>query len=228
MRRTVEDVKALATAPVHWKHSQWMRFGEGVALVGATMALDKPILDAVQRIRTSASDRYLKDVTHLGGGYGLDVGIAILLGGVVAHNERLRDTGFDALESSMWAAGIVTPILKRSVGRYRPIQEHGTYAFKPFSNAESFPSGHSTNAFALATAIAAHSDGYLVPTIAYTLATSVAIARVNDRVHFPSDVVAGALIGRAVAKAITTRHRALKHVMIVPARDGWAVAVSLR
>ncbi|MGZ4809223.1 MAG: phosphatase PAP2 family protein [Thermoanaerobaculia bacterium] len=227
LHRTINDVKDLATAPVHWKHSQWMRFGEGVALIGATMALDKPILDAVQRNRTSATDRYFTNVTHLGGGYGLDVGIALLLGGVVARNERLRDTGFDALESSMWAAGVVTPILKRTAGRYRPIQEHGTYSFKPFSNAESFPSGHATNAFALATAIAAHSDGYLVPTIAYTLATSVAIARVNDRVHFPSDVVAGALIGRAVAKSITSRHRALKHVMIVPAKGGWAVAVSM-
>jgi hypothetical protein len=227
LRRTIKDVEDLATAPVHWKVSQWTRFGEGVALVGATMALDKPILDAVQRNRTSASDRYFKDVTHLGGGYSQDVAIALLLGGIVARNERLRETGFDALESSAWAAGVVTPIIKEAVGRARPVQERGTYDFRPFGGSQSFPSGHATNAFALATAIAAHSDGYVIPTIAYTLATSVAIARVNDRVHFPSDVVAGALIGRAVAKSITSRHRALKHVMIVPSRNGVAVAVTM-
>ena len=221
-------MKDLATAPAHWKKSQWVRFGEGLALVGATMALDKPILDAVQRNRTSGTDRYFKDVTHLGGGYGQDVAIALLLGGVVSRNERLRDTGFDALQSSIWAAGVVTPIIKKSTGRYRPIQEHGTYDFEPFSHNESFPSGHATNAFAIATAIAAHSDGYVVPTIAYTLATTVAIARVNDRVHFPSDVVAGALIGRAVAKSITSRHAALKHVMILPSRHGVVVAVKIR
>ncbi len=227
LRRTIKDVEDLATAPVHWKQSQWTRFGEGVALAGAAMALDKPIFDAVQRNHTTAADRYLKDVTRLGGGYGQDVAIVLLLGGVVARNERLRDTGFDALESSVWAAGIVTPIIKEAAGRARPIQELGTYNFRPFRGSHSFPSGHATNAFALATAIAAHSDGYVIPTIAYALATGVAIARVNERAHFPSDVVAGALIGRAVAKSITSRHRALKHVMIVPARNGVAVGVSV-
>jgi membrane-associated phospholipid phosphatase len=220
-------VKELATAPIHWKRAQWLRFGEGLALVGATMALDKPILDAVQRNRTHGTDQYFKNVTHLGGGVGQDVAIALLLGGIVSRNQRLRDTGFDALESSIWAAGVVTPLIKSAAGRARPVQEQGTYHFDPYSGSHSFPSGHATNAFALATAIAAHSDGYVVPTIAYTLASSVAIARVNDRVHFPSDVVAGALIGRAVAKSLTARHRALRHVMIVPTRDGVAFSVTI-
>jgi membrane-associated phospholipid phosphatase len=52
------------------------------------------------------------------------------------------------------------------------------------------------------------------------------LARVNDNVHFPSDVVAGALIGRAVAKSITNRH--IRRVMILPTRNGIVVAVSLR
>jgi len=38
------------------------------------------------------------------------------------------------------------------------------------------------------------------------MATGVAFSRVNDRAHFPSDVVAGALIGRAVARGIVARH----------------------
>ena len=220
-------MKGLATAPVHWKKSQWKRFGEGVALVGATMLADQPILDAIQRNRSGRTDRFFNNVTHLGGGYGQDVTIALLLGGLLTRNQDMRDTGFDALESSVWAAGVVTPITKRAFGRYRPIQEHGTYDFEPFSNRESFPSGHSTNAWAIATAIAAHSEGYVIPTIAYTLASTVSVARLNSNVHVPSDVVAGALIGRAVAKSITARHHALQHVMIMPSRNGVMVAVSL-
>lgn len=51
-----------------------------------------------------------------------------------------------------------------------------------------------------------HSDGWLIPTVAYTLATGVAFSRANDRAHFPSDLLAGALIGRAIAKSVVHRH----------------------
>ena len=192
------------------------------------MLVDQPILDAIQRNRTEAGDKWFNAVTHLGGGYGLDVTLALWLGGALAHNENVRDAGIDSLESSIWAAGVVTPTIKRIAGRSRPNEGQGTYHFDPFSSAESFPSGHSTNAWAIATAIAQHSDGWVVPTIAYTLASNVSIARLNSNVHFPSDVVAGALIGRAVAKSITNRHHMLKHVMIMPSRSGVVVALSFR
>jgi len=191
------------------------------------MLADQPILDAVQRNRSEAGDKWFDAVTHLGGAYGTDLTIVLLLGGLATKNQALRDTGIDSLESSVWAAGVVTPVLKKSFGRSRPNEGNGTYNFEPFSNAESFPSGHSTNAWAIATAISAHSDGWVVPTIAYTLASNVSIARLNSNVHFPSDVVAGALIGRAVAKSITTRHRALKNVTILPSRNGVMVGFDL-
>jgi len=118
-------------------------------------------------------------------------------------------------------------VLKQSFGRARPFEGEGTHHFDPFSGHDSFPSGHSTNAWAIATAISAHSDGWVFPTIAYTLASNVSIARLNSNVHFPSDVVAGALIGRAVAKSITTRHRALKNVTILPSRNGVMIGFDL-
>ena len=198
-----------------------------MAAVGAVMLVDQHILDAIQRNKTEAGDKWFDAVTHLGGAYGTDLTIALLLGGIVTKNQSLRDTGFDSLESSVWAAGVVTPVLKKGFGRYRPNEGHGTYDFEPFSSAESFPSGHSTNAWAIATAIAAHSDGWVVPTIAYTLASNVSIARLNSNVHFPSDVLAGALIGRAVAKSITTRHRAVRNISIMPSRNGVMVSMSL-
>jgi membrane-associated phospholipid phosphatase len=220
-------VKHLATAPIHWKKKEWTRFGEGVAAVGAVMLVDKPVIDAIQRNRSEAGDKWFDAVTHLGGAYGTDLTIALLLGGIVTKNQSLRDTGFDSLESSLWAAGVVTPLLKKSFGRARPFEEQGTHHFDPFSGFDSFPSGHSTNAWAIATAISAHSDGWIVPTIAYTLASNVSIARLNSNVHFPSDVVAGALIGRAVAKSITTRHRAVRNVMIMPSRNGVMVNMTI-
>ncbi|HEX9160126.1 MAG TPA: phosphatase PAP2 family protein, partial [Thermoanaerobaculia bacterium] len=145
------------------------------------------------------------------------IGISALLiaAGSFTNDPRMRDAGRDSLESEVWAAGIVAPVLKRTFGRTRPSQEQGAHSFHPFtSKDESFPSGHATNAFAFASAIAGHYDGWIVPAIVYTMATGVAFSRVNDRAHFPSDVVAGALIGRTVGRSLVSRHRNTRVTLI--------------
>jgi hypothetical protein len=151
-------------------------------------------------------------VTPFGGHRALEISALMILTGAGIHDDSLRDAGRDSLQSEFFAAGIVTPLLKSAFGRARPFQNQGSDSFHPFDkNFDSFPSGHATNAFAFATAVASHYDGWVVPTIVYTLASGIAVSRVNDHVHFPSDVVAGALIGHAVAKGILARHTG-KHV----------------
>jgi undecaprenyl-diphosphatase len=62
----------------------------------------------------------------------------------------------------------------------------------------SFPSGHSASAFAFATAV-----GHFLPRDAIAvrgLAALVAYSRVHTGVHYPGDVVAGSLLGGAVAQ----------------------------
>ena len=65
----------------------------------------------------------------------------------------------------------------------------------------SFPSGHSAAAFAFATGV-----GHALPPAAIplrALAAAVAYSRVHTGVHYPADVVTGALIGTAVAQVAT-------------------------
>jgi len=219
------DAKDIFPAPVtRWRGHEWLRFGEGVALVVAMYPVDQEISNAFAKNHSRFADRYLHAVTHLGGGYGQDLVILTIAGGYFGHDQRLLDTGVDALESSVFAAGIVTPAIKTAVGRARPIADLGRHSLHPFDKDlyQSFPSGHSTSAFAIATAIADRYDDHpAVPAIAYTLATSIAFARVYDRAHFPSDVVAGALIGHAMAKSIVHNH-----VTIVPEHRALLVNVT--
>jgi membrane-associated phospholipid phosphatase len=221
----VSDAKDIFPAPVkRWRLHEWARFGEGMALVVAMYPLDQSIVNAFARNHSKFADRYLHAVTHLGGGYGQDLTILMLAGGYFGHNERLLDTGFDALESSVFAAGIVTPAIKTAVGRARPIAGLGRHSLHPFDKDlyQSFPSGHATSAFAIGTAIAEdYSDKPIVAGVAYTLATSIAFARVYDKAHFPSDVVAGALIGHAMAKSIVHNH-----VTVIPEHRALAVRVT--
>jgi membrane-associated phospholipid phosphatase len=207
VRRYVRDAKSLTVAPLRWNRSQWFRFGEGTAAVAAVYVADRQLYDGVQRNRSSFSNDFAKTITPWGAHRALEMSALLIAAGALSHDANMRDAGRDSLEAQFWAAGIVTPLLKRSFGRARPSQGEGAHSFKPFkSGRESFPSGHATSAFAFATAVAGHYDHWIVPTLVYTMATGVALSRVNDRAHFPSDVLAGALIGRAVAKGIVFRH----------------------
>jgi len=216
----VQDVTKVVIAPVHWKLKQWTRFGEGVALVVGVAAVDRPLIGAIQRNRSNFSDQFARRITPIGANDAVLASWALLGSGFLFHNDTLRGAGRDAIESEIVAASMATPVIKRLAGRARPFRHEGTFHFDPdqshSGNFQSFPSGHATNAFAAATAIAGHFDGWVVPTIVYTIATGVSFSRVNDNVHFPSDVVAGALIGRAVAKGILARH----HVSVVPEKHG--------
>jgi membrane-associated phospholipid phosphatase len=57
------------------------------------------------------------------------------------------------------SAGITTPLLKYAVGRVRPSDGADADEFKPFSGNSSSPSGHATEAFAVASMLSARADG---------------------------------------------------------------------
>ncbi|MFI5338168.1 MAG: phosphatase PAP2 family protein, partial [Opitutales bacterium] len=81
-----------------------------------------------------------------------------------------------------------------------------TFQFKPFSGNFSFPSGHAAQAFAVATVIAEHYPHWWWQGVCYGSAALVGYARIEQNAHFASDVVAGGILGWAVARAIVHRH----------------------
>jgi undecaprenyl-diphosphatase len=93
---------------------------------------------------------------------------------------------------------LFTTIAKRLIGRGRPMHfdDAGLFSFKwnvADWSYQSFPSGHATTAFALAATIGFISERWFYPALA--LAAAIALSRVTGGVHYPSDVLAGAVVG---------------------------------
>lgn len=207
-QRYITDGGSILLAPLHWNGSSWTETALAVASVALLSQEDSRIDSAFQRNRSAQTNSFSSAVRPFGTYGAIGLSVASLGAGLVFKNAEWRDIGRDAIEAELFAAGIATPALKEIVGRFRPSQGSDADEFHSFSGSQSFPSGESTEAFAVASVFAARSRGWIVPVFAYTLASGVALARMNDRAHFASDVVAGAFIGTAIGHSIVHRHSA--------------------
>ena len=134
-------------------------------------------------------DRFMRAVTHLGGVMA-NAGLGL---GLVAYPGELRRVGLSAL-AALGVSHALVQLLKRQVERRRPymVLADSRFIVTPLSD-YSFPSGHTTASFATATVLAAQWPSLTVPLL--LVAAAVGISRTYLGHHYPSDVLAGALIG---------------------------------
>jgi membrane-associated phospholipid phosphatase len=208
----LKDTLATLGAPLHWNGKEWLMFGgiaAGVTAVG--FAFDVPMRDKTQHHQTSTLDDLTKVVEPFGAEYSLAVIGAYGVAGFVFHDAESKDIFFDSAIASILASGIITPTLKFVIGRERPSETVSSTAFHPFSGSDNaFPSGHSTQAFAVASVISAHSDQVWVSVTAYTIAGLVGFSRIYHNAHWTSDVTAGALIGTFVGRGVVALNKKLR------------------
>ncbi|MDH4222370.1 MAG: phosphatase PAP2 family protein [candidate division Zixibacteria bacterium] len=201
-----KDTKHILTSPFHWSKQNLITFAVLSVGTSGLMLADEDLQDLVQDHRNSTTNRIsnwtnrntrrVKNLT-IGGFY---------LSGVIFNNKKAKETAFLCLESVILAEGITTAI-KHVVGRTRPCGNKGAFNFDPLEYPPppaslSFPSGHTTTAFALSSVIAEQYRSTPLAIALYGWATVVSLARVNSNVHFMSDVFWGGVIGIYVGKAI--------------------------
>ena len=153
-------------------------------------------------------DRQLKTsrvISDAGSVYGLGtVAAAFYLFGRSRSDERARETGLLSAEALVNSV-IVESALKGITQRARPSAGRERSEF--FDGGNSFPSGHSTQAWAVATVIAnEYRDHRAVQIAAYGAATAVSVARFTGQKHYLSDVVAGSALGYAIGKYVYSAH----------------------
>lgn len=124
------------------------------------------------------------------------VALGLFIGGRHSDDARFRAMSYDLGVSSLVTLGY-TGILKAGVDRERPNKSGG----------DSFPSGHTSNAFALATVADVH-YGKQVGAPAYVAASIIGLSRLRRNAHWFSDVVAGGALGHLVGKAVVRQNGA--------------------
>lgn len=193
------------------KKAFWL---SAVLIAGGTIyAYDQNLMEGIDRNRTHSNYKSYTKVCNKVEKYGLAkimnpiyVGGAIV--GYVLKIKPLEEASVQ-LHESLFIGSLLRQVIVHLVGRTRPYKNKGAKYFK-FNGGNSFFSGHTTNAFEMATIISHHIDFWPVTVLCYGFASSIAFQRLHVKSHWPSDVFIGAVYGTVIAKTIIKLHEKRK------------------
>ena len=176
-----------------------------IAGTAACMPFDEDFRTFMTENHSGSAETFFEVQNVLGS---LD-GIGIIAGGtyltgLFADSDHIRVTG-RLLFESLLISGIYTQALKVIVARSRPYLDDGAYTYNWFETDNmyfSFPSGHTTAVFSMATVFALRYDRWWSYAIGYPLALGTSIARSYKDQHWLSDIFLGACIGTLSSIAV--------------------------
>jgi hypothetical protein len=217
-------------SPAHPRPALFIRSDRaviGMTALGASIAAfaDRPVRAALRPMpeHDPSSDAPLLGVARFASAPELVLGSLTLYGaGRMLSHRGFADAGYHSAEAIV-VSGAVTQMLKGLIGRERPYASDGRpgqFAVgRGFTDRRyaSFPSGHTTASFALASVLTsemtrrAHVPAWrkwVVGSLAYGGAALVGTSRVYDDAHWVSDVVVGAGVGTLTGLILTRRAHA--------------------
>ena len=193
----LHDQKSIWTSPLHINRGDFEWLAPVGAGAGALFIYDHHISDALK------PDTSLRTPSNIVSDVGLVAPWAIpgtmFLLGATSHNSHTLEAGRLGLEAEV-DSEVVMQVLKLATHRTRP----------NLADSQSFPSGHTMSAFALAAVMSReYHNKPLVVFGSYGFATAVGLARVGGLNHFPSDVLVGAVLGELIGRYVVNHHAQL-------------------
>jgi membrane-associated phospholipid phosphatase len=200
--------------------------------IGATLTVallaDGNIREDVQEVRSPSTN----GIARIGNALGSPKYVVPALGAVwlasrVTSDQAIGRAAIHAGEAGLLASGI-SGVIKFGLGRVRPLDGADPDRFRPLNGNGAFPSGHTTLAFAVATALARDTPDRWTDIGLYGLASLTALSRLNDDRHWTSDVIAGAVIGYLVGRQVVPGRAPAgsggAYVLVTPRRIGFSTA----
>lgn len=206
----VKDAHDVVRTPFHSEKKQLL-IGVGVvSLVAGSFLLDDEINSLANRNRDDDAEFWFNYMANpIGNLYGFMFVSGWYFKGIMENDKRSKNVALNAVKA-LAINTIISQAAKQILKRDRPFQFNGPDAddsFNPFEDdktTDSFYSGHTSTAFAIATVFAEeYKEHKWVPFLAYGLATSAATARIYLNKHWLSDVTTGAAIGYYIGKVVS-------------------------
>lgn len=175
--------------------------------LAVTLMLDSPVREVVAQWESPDLHWAMGWLSYLGKGWiqAIPCFFLLLIGRLVRGDDRMEESGKRGIYA-LAAAGILVQAIKHLVGRPRPeVMEAMGFSLGPSfaSGFDSFPSGHATSAFALASTLTTFYPKARYPLYAYSIL--VCISRIYLGAHFFSDVFAGIILGLWIGRVVTTK-----------------------
>ncbi len=209
----LSDYKQQFTAPFHLNGPSWIKVGAFTGAIGALTFADEPIQHWALNFKKANKNlqNLSQYVTNTGGVYEAYTLAAFGTFGLIFKKEKMKTTTLLATQAYLTSASVET-VAKFIFGRQRPsvydpnkIESEPTFhgPFAPTAYAadgsklnSSFPSGHTTVAFAAATVYAMeYKDKPWVPILSYSAASLIGLSRITQNQHWATDVLTGAVLG---------------------------------
>ncbi|MES2285043.1 MAG: phosphatase PAP2 family protein [Bacteroidota bacterium] len=182
-------------------------------LTATAQNIDIDILKSINLNRNKKSDNTFIALSNSVVPLSIAAPLGVIGAGLIKHDSTIKNKGVYIGASIVIAAGITTG-LKYAVKRERPFVTYPAIDKAMNAGSPSFPSGHTSDAFATATSLSLAFPKWYVITPSFVWACSVGYSRMDLGVHYPSDVLAGAVIGAGTSylcykanKWLYERHR---------------------
>jgi len=220
-KRLWGDFVELPQKPGRWSKNQWYLAGGILAATGGALLIDENIRTYTEKHRSETWRNVSYVSTHFGDyRYQVPLISGIYLGGLAFGSPVMRKIAADGAEASIIAAFLINPTLCFLTGRALPQAHEEANKFIPFRlHRFSFPSGHTSAAFALASVLdidLRSTFGYWQTPIVYGMAVAVAHSRIYDDKHYLSEVILGGAIGWSIGTWIASKDRGGKKVTPPP------------
>jgi membrane-associated phospholipid phosphatase len=225
----LEDQGKLWTSPIRIEKTDLLLWIPVLTTTIVSIIYDEEIYSAIKNFQNNQDwvSKISPIITRGGDNTSLlTVSGLFYLIGVISGNEKAEQTGLIAAQT-WFHAGFIVKVGKLFSGRQRPSYQDGKdiwygfpaslnkYKGEPRPKYDAFPSGHTIEAFALATVIAKqYSEIKIVPVISYSLATGVGLSRITEDTHWLSDVIMGAALGYGIGRYMARERKDTRWILI--------------
>jgi membrane-associated phospholipid phosphatase len=205
------NFKQILVKPFQMEKMDWKSFSIAAVIGGVLSFGDEPVQRFALNLRNENEPlRHTSSmVTSFGDNYGLCTLGALGAYSYVFKKEKMRTTALLASQAYITSAVLASALkfltVRTRPSFYQPPAQAEPSFFGPFVTKAgyngnrtntSFPSGHTTSAFAIATVFAKqYKDHPWIPAVAYSAATLVGLSRITENKHWVTDVFAGATLG---------------------------------